>query len=346
MTIRIVINGFGRIGRTVLRQILTLQNNDDINVVAINDIAPIKTCAYLFKYDSVYGPCPLPVEALEGALCIGKTKIPVWSQSNIAKMDLTGIDVVLECTGCATKRDVAQAGLSAGAGAVLISGPSPAAEATVVLGANMHNLGNAQIISNASCTTNAIAPLLRRIDSSLGVKRAHITTIHCYTSGQPTVDIPGPSLERSRAAAVSMIPTTTSAAHQITQILPEFSNRLSVSAVRVPSLSVSAIDAVIQLVGNCNKQLGEFVADLFKDDPLIGFTDDPCVSTDMRGRTESLVISTREIAVTQRKQLRIFGWYDNEWGFSARMIDMTRIIAERDKLTMQIGSDKSTKNVG
>jgi len=335
LTTRIVINGFGRIGRTLLRQILTVKGHRDIKVVAINDIAPIETCAYLFKYDSVYGPCPLPVEASASTLRVGKASIPIWSEPNLSKMDLTDVDVVLECTGRATRLDVAQAGLTAGAGAVLISGPSAAADATVVLGANNHDLGNAQIVSNASCTTNAIAPLLRSIDLGVGVERAHITTIHCYTGSQPTVDVPGPSLERSRAAAVSMIPTTTSAAHQVVQVLPELLGRLSVSAVRVPCLSVSAVDAVIQVSEGREEHLSAFIEDLFKNDPIVGLTSDPCVSTDMRGRPESLIIATRETSVVGHNQLRLFGWYDNEWGFSARMIDMTRIIAKRDKQRTQ-----------
>lgn len=336
--IRIVINGFGRIGRTVLRQILTMPGHDDIEVVAINDIAPWETCAYLFKYDSVYGPCPLAVELTGDELHVGDHIVPVWSKSDLAASDLSGVDLVLECTGRAVTRDVAEVGLAAGAAAVLISGPSPAADVTVVLGANTHDLGTARIISNASCTTNAIAPLLRAIDLGIGIERAHITTIHCYTGSQPTVDVPGPSLERSRAAAVSMIPTTTSAADQITHVLPEFLGRLSVSAVRVPSLSVSAIDAVIQVSEDCEERLSEFIEEAFENDPIIGLTYDACVSTDMRGRTESLVIATRETAVIQHKQLRLLGWYDNEWGFSARMIDMTRRIAARDAKGTNDGS--------
>ncbi|SLN13509.1 type I glyceraldehyde-3-phosphate dehydrogenase [Pseudooctadecabacter jejudonensis] len=329
MTIRVVINGFGRIGRTVLRQLLTGAQHSDIEVVAINDIAPPETCAYLFKYDSVYGPFPGQVHLSGDVLTAGDHAVPVWTHTDLAKVDLTGVDVVLECTGRAVTRDVAEAGLTAGADAVLISGPSPVADVTVVMGANERELGQHRIVSNASCTTNAIAPLMRAVDLGLGIERAHITTIHCYTGSQPTVDVPGPSLERSRAAAVSMIPTTTSAAHQITQVLPEFQDRLTVSAVRVPSLSVSAVDAVIQLSGVRDEPLGDFIQNLFRDDPVIGVTEDPCVSTDMRARPESLILATRETQILGQNQLRLFGWYDNEWGFSARMIDMTRHMAAR-----------------
>ncbi|MCF6443747.1 type I glyceraldehyde-3-phosphate dehydrogenase [Nereida sp. MMG025] len=327
--LRIAINGFGRIGRVVLRQLLTSPHHSDIKVVAINDIAPIETCAYLFKYDSVYGPCPLPVCIEAGDLRIGDHAIPLHRHENLRDVDLGGVDVLLECTGRATTREVAQAGLIAGARSVLISGPSQAADVTTVLGANDHELANARIVSNSSCTTNAIAPLLCRLDQSLGINRAHITTIHCYTGSQPTVDVPGPSLERSRAAANSMIPTTTSAATQITQVCPQMSGRLSVAAVRVPSLSVSAIDAVVQLQRTPKDEVHEAVRNICADGHIIGKTDDPCVSSDMRGRPESLVIALPELQMIGETQLRLFGWYDNEWGFSARMVDMARKIAAR-----------------
>lgn len=327
--IRIAINGFGRIGRTVLRQILTDPRHGDIEAVAINDIAPLETCAYLFRYDSAFGPFPGTVTAGKAVLSINGHDVPFRSHADLRQTDLSGVDIVLECTGRATTRDVARAGLDAGAGAVLISGPSDAADKTVVLGANEDDIGDALIISNASCTTNAIAPLLRRIDQALGLARAHVTTIHCYTGSQPTVDVPGPNLERSRAGAVSMVPTTTSAAHQVTQVLPEFRDRLSVAAVRVPCLSVSAIDATLQVAVRGRASLQDFMRETFTGDSLIGVTEDACVSADMRARPESLIIALRETMSVADGQLRVFGWYDNEWGFSARMIDMTRRLASR-----------------
>lgn len=327
--IKVVINGFGRIGRTILRQILTISENRDIEVVAINDIAAIETCAYLFRYDSVFGPFPEPVCHGKGRLQVGDRDIPFWCHEDLRAADLDHVDVVLECTGRATTRDVAEAGLSAGASSVLISGPSDAADKTIVLGANEQKLGDARIVSNASCTTNAIAPLLKIIDLGLGIDRAHVTTIHCYTGSQPTVDIPGTSLERSRAAAVSMVPTTTSAADQVFRVLPEFQGRLSVAALRVPSISVSAIDATIQVSEAPDQRLDVFVKEAFADNPIIGMTDDPCVSIDMRARAESLIIGLTETMISGQKQFRLFGWYDNEWGFSARMIDMTRRLSGR-----------------
>ncbi|MFN3171045.1 MAG: type I glyceraldehyde-3-phosphate dehydrogenase [Hyphomicrobiales bacterium] len=325
---RVLINGFGRIGRTLLRQLLTDGRHADITVVGINDIASLETCAYLFRYDSVFGPYPGTVEEETDALVVDGKALPFTTFADISQADLSGVDVVLECTGKAKTRDVAERGLKAGARSVLISGPSDAADITAVLGANADSIGEAKIVSNASCTTNAIAPLLRPLEKTLGIARAHITTVHCYTGSQPTVDEPAASLERSRAAAVSMVPTSTSAATQVTRVLPAMADKLTVSAVRVPCISVSAIDAVLQFerpVAGIQDRL----RDMFHGSPLVGLTDDPCVSTDMRARPESLVLALPETRTVGDRQVRLFGWYDNEWGFSARMIDMARRMAAR-----------------
>ncbi len=324
--VRILINGFGRIGRTVLRQILTTCP-DTFKVVAVNDIAPLETAAYLLRYDSTFGPYPGTVEATQNSFQVNGVVLPYWSVEDIAQTDLSDVDVVFECTGRATQPDIARAGLRAGAAKILISGPSDAAERTIVLGANEHELGQARVVSNASCTTNAIAPLLRTLDLGLGIARAHVTTIHCYTGSQPTVDKPTAALERSRAAAVSMAPTSTSAAEQTIRVLPELQGRLSVSAVRVPTPSVSAIDAVVQIVEDPDQDLKEFLSDAFENCPCIGLTEDAFVSTDMRARPESLIIALPETQITQGRQLRIFGWYDNEWGYAARMLDLARRMA-------------------
>ena len=326
---KVFLNGFGRIGRTILRQLLQSDKQSEIDVVGINDIAPLESCAYLFRYDSVFGPFQGHVETKPSKLAINGRQIAFTHAPDISSLNLSGLDIVLECTGTATSEDIAERGLAAGAKAVLISGPSDAAEQTVVLGANENALGTAKIVSNASCTTNAIAPLLKVLDMGLGIERGHITTIHCYTGSQPTVDAPGPSFERSRAAAVSMVPTSTSAANQVSRILPEMSDRLSVAAVRVPCISVSAIDATFQLAELPDEPIAEFLADAFEGTGIVGTTDDPCVSTDMRGRSESLVLALRETQLIQPRQLRVFGWYDNEWAFSARMIEMAQRMASR-----------------
>jgi glyceraldehyde 3-phosphate dehydrogenase len=292
--IRLFINGFGRIGRTVLRQIWQSRAQGRFEIVGINDIAPLETCAYLLRYDSVFGPFPETVTESDASLTLSGTRIPFHCQPDLRALDLRDVDVVLECTGKVNDRGFAEAGLDAGAARVLVSGPSPVADRTLVMGANEQEVGDARIASNASCTTNAIAPLLRALDTRLGITCAHITTIHCYTGSQPTVDKPGASLSRSRAAAVSMVPTTTSAASQITGVLPDFADRLSVAAVRVPCLSVSAIDAVLQLSVDAPASFNNLLMDIFDGSPLIGLTTDPCVSTDFRARPESLVLALPE----------------------------------------------------
>ena len=244
---RVAINGFGRIGRTILRQILVQPGHPDVDVVALNDIAPLDSCAYLFRYDSVFGPYPGEVRGEDGALVVDTRRIPFRAEPDITALDLSDVDVLIECTGKANTRKVAGLGLKAGAKNVLISGPSDAADITLVLGANDHLLTDQRVVSNASCTTNALAPLLRVLHEDLGVAQGHMTTIHCYTGSQPMVDAPRASHARSRAGAVSKIPTTTSATRLVGEILPQLKDRISGAAVRVPTLSVSAVDLVLQL---------------------------------------------------------------------------------------------------
>lgn len=321
MALRIFINGFGRIGRTLTRMVLSSQS--DIEIVGINDIAPLDTCAYLFGYDSVFGPFPGGAEGRNGVLQAAGQAIPVHHAADLSALDLNGVDIVMECTGMAGHREVAERGLRAGARRVLISGPSPAADDTIVLGANHELLQKQPIISNASCTTNALAPLLRLLDEAAGVLSGHMTTVHCYTGSQPTVDAPRGSLSRSRAAAMSMVPTTTSAGQLIGVVLPHLKDRIEARAIRVPTASVSAIDLTVQMRETVTvERLNALVQ--AADPALFGYTEMPLVSTDLRGRPESLIVSGRETSVSKGGVLRIFGWYDNEWGFSARMLDMAR----------------------
>ena len=325
---RIAINGFGRIGRTVLRQLLS--DHTDIKIALINDIATIESCAYLFKYDSVFGPYPEDVRHDGTNLLICDRAIPLTREGDLGALDLAGVDVVMDCTGTIKTRDHAAKGLSAGARNVLISGPCTEAEETLVLGANEGRMGDARIVSNASCTTNALAPLLRSVHETLGIARGHMTTIHCYTGSQPMVDAPRGDFARSRAGAVSMVPTTTSATKLIDDVLPDLAGRVTGSAVRVPVISVSAIDAVLQLETPVQGDGQDYVRQLAAQNPVIGLTEDATVSTDLRARPESLVIAVPETIVSNGgQQIRIFGWYDNEWGFSARMIDMARLMADR-----------------
>ncbi|WP_089997230.1 type I glyceraldehyde-3-phosphate dehydrogenase [Cognatiyoonia koreensis] len=324
--IRIAINGFGRIGRTILRQLLV--GNQPIEIVLINDIAPLETCGYLFAYDSVFGVYPEEVTETDGGLRIGSRKVRFTHVADISTLDLSGIDVVLECTGRAKTRESAERGLKAGARNVLLSGPSTIADATVVMGANDDQMQDHHLISNASCTTNALAPIVRYLDASLGLTAAHMTTIHCYTSSQPMTDAPRESLARSRAGALSMVPTTTSATHLVTEVLPHLKDHITGAAVRVPTASVSCIDLTFTTRDATDPQtLNALIG--AADRHIIGTTDKPLVSMDLRKRSESLIVATPETMSASDHQHRVFGWYDNEWGFSARMIDMTLRMAAR-----------------
>ena len=319
--VRIAINGFGRIGRTILRQLLTTRTATPIEVVLVNDIAPLETCAYLFAYDSVFGVFPEPVSEDQGALLVGARRLPFYAAADLSTLDLQGVDVVLECTGHASTRTIAERGLRAGARSVLISGPSDAADITVVMGVNDADLKDAHIVSNASCTTNAIGPLLRLLHDAFGIAAAHMTTIHCYTGSQPLIDAPRDDMARSRAGALSMVPTSTSATRLIDRLLPALAGRMTGAAVRVPVASVSAIDLTAAL--DTPVTVESLHALISGADPrIIGTTAKPLVSTDLRKRPESLVVALPETRATTPRHVRVFGWYDNEWGFSARMIDM------------------------
>jgi glyceraldehyde 3-phosphate dehydrogenase len=327
--IKVVINGFGRIGRTLMR--LIAAQPDQFRVLHINDIAPLANCAYLFQYDSVFGPFAGTVSHDNTHLTINGQSIPFSQVSDISMLDLSDADIVFECTGHIKSRDDAERGLRANAKKVLISGPSDVADATVVLGANDHILVDQKIISNASCTTNALAPLLKVLDASFGLISGHMTTVHCYTGSQPTVDAPRGDLARSRAAALSMVPTTTSAGKLIGVVLPHLENRIEARAIRVPTASVSAIDLTVQTQNPVTTETANAVLEqASRDNNLIGWETAPLVSTDLRARPESIILSPMETSVSLGGTLRVFGWYDNEWGFSNRMLDMAkRMISSR-----------------
>lgn len=324
---RIALNGFGRIGRSILR-ILRAQDLP-FELVLVNDIQSLDVCAYLFEYDSVFGRYNGVVKHSDGILELDGDTIPFHHETDLSKLDLSAVDVVLECTGLAGNRAIATRGLDAGARSVLISGPSETADKTIVIGANDEELGYANIVSNASCTTNALAPLLRVLDEAYGVESGHMTTIHCYTGSQPTVDKPGADFARSRAAALSMVPTTTSAQRLTDEVLPHLAGRIEARAIRVPTASVSAIDLTVQTRASVTAQM---VRDHLKSQTasgVLGWTEQPLVSSDLRMRPESLVLVGPEISVSVGGLLRVFGWYDNEWGFSMRMLELARRMAQR-----------------
>ncbi|HOZ33866.1 MAG TPA: glyceraldehyde 3-phosphate dehydrogenase NAD-binding domain-containing protein, partial [Tabrizicola sp.] len=240
---RVFINGFGRIGRSVLRAYLQAPDRwPGLEITGINDIAAPEMCAYLFEYDSVFGPWRGSVTLDGPALAVDGRAFPLHRTPDLSGLDLSGVDLVLECTGRAEAREVAERGIQAGASRVLISGPSLAADATVVLGANDAVLAGQRIVSNASCTTNALAPLAKLIHDRWGIVTGSMTTVHCYTGSQPTVDAPAADYPRSRAAALSMVPTTTSAARLLDGVLPGLAGRIVAQAVRVPVASVSCVD--------------------------------------------------------------------------------------------------------
>lgn len=333
MTIRVAINGFGRIGRSVLRAWALGGGRlgpswPEIEIVAVNDIADVATCAYLFEFDSVFGPYPGSVAVEGNALVIDGRPIRMTMESDAGALSLPDIDILMECTGRGA-RDVAEAALSAGAGRVLISGPAAEPDLTMVLGANHEELlPEHRIVSNASCTTNALAPLVRLIDEAWGLDSGLMTTVHCYTGSQPTVDMPMREPARSRAAALSMVPTTTSAEALVDIVLPRLAGRVTGSAVRVPSASVSCIDlAVMTRAMPGAHDVVTHLRDVAGD--VIGFTEKPLVSSDLRARPESLIVAGPEIKRSKGGMLRIFGWYDNEWGFSCRMLDVARIMGKQ-----------------
>lgn len=318
---RVFINGFGRIGRSVLRAYMqTPARWPGLEIAGINDIAAAEMCAYLFEYDSVFGPWRGTVTLDGTALVVNGRAIPLYRTADVSTLPLGDVDVVMECTGRADDRAVAERGLRAGATRVLISGPSAAADVTVVLGANDAVLAGQRIVSNASCTTNALAPLVRLIHEHWGVVTGSMTTIHCYTGSQPTVDAPAADFVRSRAAALSMVPTTTSAQRLLDVVLPDIAGRIQASAVRVPTASVSAVDLAV-MVGRV-PDAAAVNAVLQAAGGVIGATDRALVSSDLRARPESIVMALPETRVTPGGLLRVFGWYDNEWGFSNRMLDV------------------------
>jgi glyceraldehyde 3-phosphate dehydrogenase len=318
---RVFINGFGRIGRSVLRAYLQTPDRwPGVVIAGINDIAAPEMCAYLFEYDSIFGPWRGGVGLTGGALEIDGSRIPLHRTADISTLDLAGIDLVMECTGRCDSTEVAGRGRKAGARRVLVSGPSAAAEVTVVLGANEDRLGDQRIVSNASCTTNALTPLAKLIHANWGIVTGSMTTVHCYTGSQPTTDAPAADYPRSRAAALSMVPTTTSAARLLDGVLPDLAGRITAQAVRVPVASVSCVD--FHLMTRERPSVEAVNAAFRVAGGVIGATDRPLVSTDLRARPESVVMACPETKVTAQGMLRVFGWYDNEWGFSNRMLDM------------------------
>lgn len=323
---RVGINGFGRIGRLVLRA--ALKRNESIEFAAVNDITDAATLAHLLTYDSVHGAWPERFTTRNSDLCVGKHAIRVLSEANPAKLpwkDL-GVDVVLECTGKFTEREKAAAHLSSGAKRVLVSAPAKGADATFVIGVNEKTFDPAkhQVVSIASCTTNCLAPVLSVLDRTFGIERGLMTTIHAYTNDQRIHDSPHKDLRRARAAAASMIPTSTGAAKAIGQVIPSLQGKLDGIAVRVPIADGSVIDVTALTskavsVASVNAAMKQAAEGEMRG--ILQYTEDPIVSQDVVGNPHSAVFDSLLTMVSGDRVVKVFAWYDNEWGFSNRMVD-------------------------
>ncbi|MEP9372866.1 type I glyceraldehyde-3-phosphate dehydrogenase [Mesorhizobium sp. KR1-2] len=326
MTVRVAINGFGRIGRNILRAIYE-SGRKDIEVVAINDLGPVETNAHLLRYDSVHGRFPHEVKVDGDHIVIGSNKIKVTAIKDPAQLPHAelGVDIALECTGIFTSKEKASAHLTAGAKRVIVSAPADGADLTVVYGVNHDKICKDHVvISNASCTTNCLAPVAMVLNNAFGIEKGFMTTVHAYTGDQPTLDTMHKDLYRARAAAMSMIPTSTGAAKAVGLVLPELKGKLDGVSIRVPTPNVSVID--FKFVSKKPVTVDEVNAVLVAaaDGPLKGilaYTEEPLVSVDLNHNPASSTFALDQTKVIDGNLVRVMSWYDNEWGFSNRMAD-------------------------
>lgn len=331
---KVAINGFGRIGRLVARAILS-RNDHGLELVAINDLADAKANAMLFKRDSVHGTWPGEVKAEGDVMIVDGKRIKVTAERDPAKLPHKemGVDLALECTGFFTDREGGQKHLDAGAKRVLISAPAKGADLTVVYGVNHDKLtDDHKIVSNASCTTNCLAPVAKVLNDSIGIERGLMTTIHAYTNDQKILDQIHSDMRRARAAGMSIIPTTTGAARAVGEVLPELKGKLDGSAVRVPTPNVSLVDLTFTPGRDTDRdEVNSILKKASESGPLKGildYTDEPLVSIDFNGSPASSTVDSLETAVLEGKLVRVVSWYDNEWGFSNRMVDTASAMAK------------------
>jgi glyceraldehyde 3-phosphate dehydrogenase len=333
MAVKVAINGFGRIGRNVLRAIVE-SGRTDIQVVAINDLGPVETNAHLLRYDSVHGRFPGTVIVTGDTIDVGTGPIKVTAVKNPAELPhaALGVDIALECTGIFTSKDKASAHLTAGAKRVLVSAPADNADLTVVYGVNHDKLTKDHlVVSNASCTTNCLAPVAKVLNDLVGIDKGFMTTIHSYTGDQPTLDTMHKDLYRGRAAALSMIPTSTGAAKAVGLVLPELNGRLDGTAIRVPTPNVSVVD--FKFIAKNETTKDEINAAILKAangalKGILGVTDQPNVSIDFNHDSHSSIFHLDQTKVMDGKLVRVLSWYDNEWGFSNRMSDTAVAMAK------------------
>ena len=324
MTVKVAINGFGRIGRNILRAIIE-SGRTDIEVVAINDLGPVETNAHLLQYDSVHGRFPVEVASGENWIDVGRGRVHVTAERDPAALPWADVDIVVECTGIFTSREKAALHLKNGAKRVLISAPGAGVDRTVVHGVNHQDLTSDDVVvSNASCTTNCLAPVAKVLNENFGIVRGFMTTVHSYTGDQPTLDTMHSDLYRARAAATSMIPTSTGAAKAVGLVLPELSGKLDGVAIRVPTPNVSVVDLTVEVPSDVTADQINAAMHAAAAGPLkgiLGVTDKKLVSMDFNHDPHSSIFATDQTKVLDGRMVRILSWYDNEWGFSNRMSD-------------------------
>ena len=323
--VKVAINGFGRIGRNVLRGIIE-SGRTDVEVVAINDLGPVETNAHLLRYDSVHGKFPAEVKVDGDTIDVGRGPMRVTAIRNPAELPWSDVDVVMECTGIFTSKEACQPHLENGSSRVLISAPGKGADKTIVYGVNHESLtADDVVVSNASCTTNCLSPVAHVLHEAIGIARGFMTTIHSYTGDQPTLDTMHKDLYRARAAALSMIPTSTGAAKAVGLVLPDLDGKLDGVAIRVPTPNVSVVDLTFTAARDTSvDEINEAIR-AAADGPLngiLGYTDEPLVSSDFNHDPRSSIFALDQTKVMEGgKMCRILTWYDNEWGFSNRMAD-------------------------
>lgn len=331
MKTRVGISGFGRIGRNAFK--VAMEKDVNFEIVAINDITDPKTLAHLLKYDSCFGKFPGTVEATDDAIIVNGKEIKILAVRNPEELPWKelGVEVVLESTGLFTKKSDAAKHILAGAKKVIISAPATDEDITVVMGVNeeKYDPANHHVLSNASCTTNCLAPFTKVIDREFGIERGLMTTIHSYTNDQKILDLPHSDLRRARAAAISMIPTTTGAAKALSLVLPQLKGKLNGMAMRIPTPAVSVVDIVFDLKTETTKEAVNEVLKIASENELkgiLGYCDEPLVSVDFKEDTRSSIIDALSTMVLEGKMLKIVSWYDNEWGYSNRVIDLMEYV--------------------
>jgi glyceraldehyde 3-phosphate dehydrogenase len=331
---KVAINGFGRIGRLVARAILE-RPECGLELVSVNDLADAKSNAWLFKHDSVHGKFPGNVSTDGNDIIVDGKRIQVTAEKDPAKLPhkANGVEIALECTGFFTDRDGGEKHIAAGAKRVLISAPAKGADLTVVYGVNEDKLkAEHRIVSNASCTTNCLAPVAKVMNDSIGIERGLMTTIHAYTNDQKILDQIHPDLRRARAAAMSMIPTTTGAARAVGEVLPELKGKLDGSAIRVPVPDVSLVDLTFTPKRDTTRdevnQILKAASATGRLKGILDYTDEPVVSIDLMHTSASSTVDSLETAVIEGKLVRVLSWYDNEWGFSNRMVDTAVVMGK------------------